>query len=84
MAYSLHFVPRKKTTEVTVSVATGNALGAPLQQRTWPNWVKLMQEMWPYLGDTERKLAQSHLSQGRTCWLPRVILTDADLERLGF
>ncbi len=67
-----------------MSVATGNALGAPLQQRTWPNWVKLMQEIRPYLEDTERKLAQAQLSQGRSCWLPRVYLTDADLERLGF
>jgi hypothetical protein len=83
MAYSLHFVPQKRTSEVLMSILDGDSLGAPLNQRTWPNWVLMLRDLSPYLEEQERRDARVNLSAGRTHWLPQVWLSDSDMERLG-
>lgn len=84
MAYSLHIVPRKRTTEVLLSLTHAGGLGAPVNQRIFPSWAKMLQEIGPYLEENERRSAKASLVAGRTCWLPEVRLTAHDINRLGF
>jgi hypothetical protein len=84
MPYALHFVPKKRTTEVLLALSQSGDLGEPMNQRTWPNWVKMLQEVGPFLEEDERRSAKASLVAGRTHWLPEVWLSDAQISRLGF
>ncbi len=84
MSYSLHLVPRRSSTQVTMSLGHGDALAEPSHCSHWPNWVRLLQALEPHLGPADRRDVQLTLSAGRAVWLPSVLLSDADLDRLGF
>lgn len=84
MAYHLHFVPYRRSTEVVVSLSRGDGLGPPIDQRTWPNWVQLMKVLSNVLAEPERLKARAKLAAGRAHLLANVRLTDRDLDALGF
>jgi hypothetical protein len=83
MPYSLHFVPKKRTTEVLLSLLQAGDVGEPMNQRTWPNWVRMLQDVGPYLPEEERQRTKANLAAGRTHWLPEIWLSDLEIERMG-
>jgi hypothetical protein len=84
MAYHLHFVPYRRSTEVVLSLSRGDGLGAPVDQRVWPNWVELIRALSTVLAEPERMKAKAKLAAGRAHLLANVRLTDRDLDALGF
>jgi len=83
MPYAFHIVPRKQTSEVLLSLVLPGGLGQPLNQRTFPNWVRMMQEIGPYLPEQDRQRTKQSLLAGRTHVLPQVWLTENELDHLG-
>lgn len=83
MPYTLHLVPRKRSTEVVVSLLGHGSIGPPMNQRTFPNWVKLLGKLGPYLKEEERARAKARLMAGQAYVVMELWLSDDDIDVMG-
>ena len=67
-----------------MSLLSGDSLSSPVNQSSWPNWVRVLQALDPHLEPQDRRAVQQSLSAGSAVWLQHLALSDSDLEKLGF